>query len=432
MALIADLIYLIAIVAVSPVALYKMIRHRRYLKGWGNRFGDIKRNSPQKKCIWIHAVSVGEVNATKTIVKQLKHRFKEYEIVISVTTDTGFERAGNLYGKELAVFYFPWDFSFIIKRAFKKINPSLCMFMELEIWPNFVKAAKLADIPVVIVNGRISENSFRKYKLIRPIAKSIFSKIDLIGAQTDQYAKRFINLGAKEKNVFVTSSLKYDTAQMVDRVEGADELGRQLGIYNQTCLVAGGTGDNEEKIIIKTFKKLKKQDRFKNLLLAIIPRKPERFDEIAELIKQKGFDIIRYSKIKGTDKTVSPCENTIILGDTMGDLRKFYSLATIIFVGRSLVPMGGSDMLEAAALGKCTIFGPYAFNFKQTVEALSADNGAILVNDEDQLCEKIEKCLSEPEFAKTIAKAGREVIRKNQGATVKTIEYIANLLDRRI
>jgi len=257
--------------------------------------------------------------------------------------------------------------------------------------------------------------------------------------------------------------LKYDTAQITDKVAGADELEEQLfgkignrkSEVSNRLWVAGGTGPGEEKIILNVFKGLNQQERFRDLRLVIVPRKPERFDEVAELIKQKGFDLIRYSRIKIGDrrqetgdrkqKTESREQSNnfdeqqssiiihpssiVILGDTMGDLRKFYSLATIIFVGRSLVPMGGSDMAEAAALGKCTIFGPHTFNFRQTVDALLADDGAIKVKDEQELLDAMKKCLSDKNFSKRIAQNGQEVIRKNQGATAKTIDQIAILLN---
>jgi len=193
--------------------------------------------------------------------------------------------------------------------------------------------------------------------------------------------------------------------------------------------VAGATGNDEEKILLEVYQNLKQQNRFSDLHLAIVPRKPERFDEVAQLIEHRGFPLIRYSRIKNNTAPPPADNKTVILGDTMGDLRKFYSLATIIFVGRSLVPMGGSDMAEAAALGKCTIFGPHAFNFKQTVDALLADNGAIMVKDKEELLQTMQKCLRDADFAQSISKNGQEVIRKNQGATAKSIDQIAAFLN---
>ncbi len=427
MKFIADLVYFLAVLIISPMVLYRVIRHRRYRTGWGQRFGKIIRKNPERKCIWLHAVSVGEVNAARTIIEELENKFTNFEIVISTTTDTGFARANALFGTKHTVIYFPLDFSIIMQRTFEKIQPAVCLLMELEIWPNFVRIAKQSNIPVVVVNGRISDKSFSRYKKIKPIAKTIFQKLTLILSQTEQYAKRFIEIGCPAEKVFVTGSLKYDTAQITNKVDGSDELASQLKIENERLWLAGATGPGEEGIILDIFKDLIKQQRFADLRLVIVPRKPERFDEVAELIRQKGFDFIRYSSVKNTN-TPHWEKPSVILGDTMGDLRKFYSLATVIFVGRSLVPMGGSDMAEAAALGKPTMFGPFAFNFKHTVDALLKDNGAIMAKDKQDLFQAIQKCLTDTDFANQIAQNGREVIRKNQGATKKTIDQITKLL----
>jgi len=453
MSFVLDLLYLLAGAAISPMVLYRVIRHRRYRSGWAQRFGKITRKNPEKKCIWLHAVSVGEVNAAKTLIKELENRFPDFEIIISTVTDTGFAQANALFGRNLKVFYFPLDLSWIMHRAFNNIRPAVCLLMELEVWPNFVQIARQLNVPVIVINGRISNKSFSRYRIVRPIAKTIFRKVGLVLAQTNEYARRFKELGCPDEKVIVTGSLKYDTAQITEKVEGADTLAAQLfgksEIQNPKSKillwVAGATGNDEEKILLEVYQNLKQQKQFSDLRLAIIPRKPERFDEVAQLIEQSGFNLIRYSELeKATPDTVakSKIENrnlsaarlaeskidSVILGDTMGDLRKFYSLATIIFVGRSLVPMGGSDMMEAAALGKCTIFGPYAFNFKQAVDALLADNGAIIVKDKEDLLRTIQKCLLEPAYADKIARNGREVIRKNQGATIKTIDQITKFL----
>jgi 3-deoxy-D-manno-octulosonic-acid transferase len=419
---------LLAAAAFSPILIYRAIRYNRYRAGWNQRFGIINRKHPEKKCIWLHAVSVGEVNAAKTIVEELKNTFLDFEIVISTTTDTGFARATNIFGKKFKVFYFPLDFSFIMLRAFRMIRPSICLLMEQEVWPNFVNFAQLLDVPVVVVNGRISDKAFARYKKLKLISGIIYRKVTLILAQTEEYAQRFITIGTPEDKVIVTGSLKYDTAQTEDKVDDADALAAQLNITNERLWIAGATGPGEEKILLDVFTNLTTQQQFKGLRLVIVPRKPERFDEVSQLIKDAGFDFVRYSDIKNTDAKC-PAKTPVILGDTMGDLRKFYSLATIIFVGRSLVPMGGSDMMEAAALGKPTLFGPHAFNFRQTVDALLKDEGAVMVKDEQELLQTMQKCLTDKDFARKIAKNGQEVIKKNQGATQKTTDQIAKLLN---
>jgi 3-deoxy-D-manno-octulosonic-acid transferase len=433
MKFVLDFLYLIAGLLYSPVVLYRAVRYKRYRTGWDQRFGKIKRQNTAKKCIWIHAVSVGEVNAAKTVVSEMRKRFKEFEIIISTTTDTGQEQANSVFGKDCNIIFFPFDFSWVMHRAFRNINPALCLLMELEVWPNFVETAKKLNVPVVIVNGRISDRSFIRYNKVKPLVKNVFSKIDLALAQTEEYASRFKQIGVPEKNVIVTGSLKYDTSQVTDKVEGSDALAEQLQLTtNNSKLktklwVAGATGPGEEEIILDVFKQLL-QEKYENLKLVIVPRKPERFDEVAQLITNSDFDFIRYSSIKNSELKTQNSKLHVILGDTMGDLRKFYSLAAIIFVGRSLVPMGGSDMMEAAALGKCTMFGPHTFNFKQTVDDLLKNDGAIMVNDKQELLDAMRKCLGDPAYAQKIAKSGQQVIKINQGATQKTIEQIAKIM----
>jgi len=433
MRLLIDAIYFVAALAVGPMFLYRLIRYGRYRTGWGQKLGAVTRRYPQKKCIWLHAVSVGEVNAAQTLVAEMEKQFGDFEIVISTTTDTGFTRAEKLFGQTRTVFYFPFDFSWITRRAFRRLDPSICLLMELEVWPNFVFTAHDRGVPVLVLNGRISDRSFSRYHRIKGLTRRFFGKLDLVLAQTQEYAERFRELGCPADRVIVTSSLKYDTAQVADAAEGADALAGKLDLAGERLWVAGGTGDEEEKIILDVYRSLVQDERFNDVRLAIVPRKPERFNEVAQLIEQAGFPLVRYSQVKDTTEhkggTPSPRNGKpVILGDTMGDLRKFYSLATVIFVGRSLVPMGGSDMMEAAALGKCTMFGPHTFNFRQTVEALLDGGGAILVADGNDLLVQMRKCLSEPQYAAKIARAGQAVIKQNQGATARTIEALAKLL----
>jgi 3-deoxy-D-manno-octulosonic-acid transferase len=423
------------------------VRHNRYRGGWGERFGRLQRRHPDRQCIWLHAVSVGEVNAAQTLLTEMEKQFGDFEMVLSTTTDTGFARAQKLFGSKLQVFYFPFDLSWVVQRAFERLRPSLCLLMELEVWPNFIFTAHARGVPVVVLNGRISDRSFSRYHKIRRLTRTFFGKLDMVLAQTQEYAERFRTLGCPAERVLVTNSLKYDTAQVADRVPGADALAGQLALGDAPLWVAGGTGNDEEKIVLDVYRALVRENGVKGLRLAVVPRKPERFGEVAQLIEQMGFPLVRYSRLKdGRVAGVPPVNReqaasatteaagetsaapAVILGDTMGDLRKFYSLATVIFVGRSLVPMGGSDMMEAAALGKCTLFGPHTFNFRQTVEALLAGRGALQVSDRDDLLKAMRQCLSEPDYAGRIARAGQAVIRQNQGATVRTMEVLRKLL----
>ncbi|MBE0536330.1 MAG: 3-deoxy-D-manno-octulosonic acid transferase [Phycisphaerae bacterium] len=422
-----DLMYLLGIAIYSPKMIYRILRQNRYRSGWKERFGNISRRSPDKPCIWIHAVSVGEVNAARTLIVQLQAELPDYEVVLSATTDTGMARAKALYGEELSVFYFPFDFSPVMQKAVRNINPAACLLMELEIWPNLAQIAAEKGIPLVVVNGRISDRSFPRYLKIKPLVQPMFARLSLALAQTEEYAERFRALGCDPDKVIVTSSLKYDTAQVADTIEGADALAAQLNLGDEPLWVAGGTGPDEEKAILGIFAELKKDARCAPLRVAIVPRKPERFEEVANLIAQSGFDSVRYSTLKNENKAAQG-KPAVILGDTMGDLRKFYSLAAVVFVGRTLTPMGGSDMMEPAALGKCTIFGPHTFNFKQTVDALLSAGGAIEVKDAEELLTTMQKCLTDPAQARQIAAAGQNVIKQNQGATRKSVDAVVRVL----
>ena len=423
-----DVLYLLGIAAYSPVILYRRLVHGRYKGGWAQRLGTIRRRRPEQPCIWIHAVSLGEVNATRTLVAELRRRFAQIPIAISATTDTGLARAEALYAAEHDVFYFPFDLSCVMKKGLCHINPAAICLMELEVWPNLARFAADKGIPVVVINGRISDGSFPKYRKVRRFIAPMFGRVRLVLAQTPQYAQRFVALGCVPERVQVSGSLKYDTAQTDAAVPGASGLAERIGLGRDRLWVLGGTGPGEEAIGVDIFKRLTEEAAFADVRLAIVPRKPERFDEAAAVIEKAGLDYVRYSTLKTGDRCAQG-RPTVILGDTMGDLRMFYALASVVFVGRSLVPMGGSDMMESAALGKCTLFGPHTFNFRQTVEALLAGGGAIEVKDADTLLEAVRQCLSDEAYARRIAEAGRAVIRRNQGATQKTVEALVAILN---
>ncbi len=423
---ILNLIYLLVLLLMSPKIMYRLIKHGRYRNGWDERLGKIRRKNAKKKCVWIHAVSVGEVNATKTLVESLQNKLPDFDIAISATTDTGYERAKKLYADSCDVFYFPFDISFIMERAFRYINPAVSLLMELELWPNMTAEAKKKNVPIVVVNGRISDRSFPRYKKIKPLVHKTFRCVNLFLAQSDEYAERFIALGGKKNKTIVTGSLKYDTAEISAKIAGSDELAELLDIGKQRILVAGGTGPGEEKIILKVFKQL--LENSVSLKLVIVPRKPERFGEVAETIKNYGFETLKLSNAKAANKPQATDSNTVILGDTIGDLRKFYCMAEIVFVGRTMVAMGGSDMIEPAALGKFTVFGKHTFNFKQTVKALLDGNGAVRVATQQELFDTIYKAAKDRAWAEKIASNGQNVIRQNQGATEKSVNLIVKLL----
>lgn len=429
--LLLDIVYVLLMVLLAPWILYRMFAQKRYRVGWKERLGLVPVRFTDQPCIWIHAVSMGEINAIGTLIEEIHRSLPQFEIVISSTTDTGISRAKKLYGTSHRVFFFPLDFSQVVKKALKRLHPQLCIMMELEVWPNFMSETARQGVPVMVVNGRISSaKGFPRYRRIAPFVRPIFRRLTMALVQDETYAERFRYLGVLPERVQVAGSLKYDTAELGDTVAGAGELAGQLSLKNnEPVWVAGSTGPGEEEIILNSFSQLRRKKELQQVRLVIVPRKPERFDEVARLIESHGYRLIRYSRVKAEKHKVSDRDDrAVILGDTMGDLRKFYSLASVVFVGRSLVPMGGSDMIEAAGLAKPVIVGPYTENFIDSMKKLEAAEGIKVVADGLQLTEVAENLLRDTASARQMGQRARQVIIENKGATRRTVEAVAKLL----
>lgn len=427
---IANIAYIIAGLIFLPVAVYRMIREGRYLRGWKNRFGGVPLRLGERPGIWIHAVSMGEVNAVKPLADRLRQQLPFYEVFVSTNTDTGYDRAVKLFGPDNA-FFSPFDFSFAISRAFRRIRPSIILLAELEVWPNMVLLAKEKNIPVVVINGRVTERSMNRYKVLGPVVRWIFRGLTAVMAQDETYRKRFEALGVDPAKVTVTGSLKWDGAAVGDAAPGQEDLARAMGIDPaKELLVAGQTGDDiEEEAVIRAYQQLR--SRYGELQLAIIPRKPERFDHVAKLIASRGFAAVRRSD--QPDGSPSPGKlvagrPVAYLGDTMGELRKFYGLATVVFVGRTLVPLGGSDVMEVAALGKPLVVGPSVFNFADAVGKLLAAEAAVQIDRPERLAGAIDAILSDRQRLASMSAAARDVVAANQGATRKTVERVCDIL----
>lgn len=432
----ADLVYLLAGLLYLPFALYQALVLKKNRHGWRERFGGVPRFSPDRPRVWIHAVSLGEVNCSPALVKGLAESRPDVEIVVSSTTDTGFARATQLYGPQ-RVFRFPLDFSVAINRALDRIRPRLIVLVELEVWYNLVHQAHRRGIPVAVVNGRLTPRSARRLGRLSGFARSMFARLAWVGAQDRAIAARFMALGAREDRVEITSSLKWDTAAVTDDVPGMESLRVALRIDPRVPLwVCGSTGPGEEEILLDAYRML--VEKGQRLRLAIVPRKPERFDEVARLIESRGVRCLRRTQCPdGAGPMMdasSPVpagvhEDFVILGDTLGELRKFYALAAVVFVGRSLVPMGGSDPIEVAALARPMLCGPHMENFHEPVSALSAVGAIRTVTDAAQLCREIASLLSAECDAQALGRRAREVVVANQGATARTVRRLTLMLD---
>ncbi|MCB9852431.1 MAG: 3-deoxy-D-manno-octulosonic acid transferase [Phycisphaerales bacterium] len=424
-----DLIYLPLALLYLPILLYQMIALKKNRSGWRDRFGGVPVRSGDAACVWIHGVSLGEINASRTLVEQLALQRPDIDIVISSTTDTGYAAAKRLYPDRI-VFRYPLDISLIVRRTLNRIRPSVLVLMELELWPNLLRIASGRGIAVGVANGRITEEkSMRRFSLpiVRSIARDMVFRLAWIAAQEDAYADRFRRLGAPPDRVFVAGSLKYDTAVVADAIPGDDALAEAMGIRRDApLLVAGSTGPGEEPLILDAYERLRTTHA--SLQLALIPRKPERFDEVARLIESRGFACRRRSL--HSDNAPAPARDEatnrtiVFLGDTMGELRKFYALADAVFVGRTLAPLGGSDLMEVAALAKPLCYGPHIENFADIDQQLMDADAAIKVENVEELIAAFDDFVTNPSPARRRCERARDVVLRNQGATRKIVDLI--------
>jgi len=420
--------YVVVGVFTSPIWLARMVRHGRYRRDWSQRMGRAPRRYGLQPVIWIHGVSVGEINAGRALVDELHAQLPDFRLVVSSTTDTGMSAARRNFAPEHVVFRWPFDFTFAVSTALNRIRPSLVVLIEGDVWPNFVAACARRQIPVVVVNGRLGPHKgFPRWRLFRPLAARLFNSLTAIGLQHAAYADLFRALGVRNEKLHVTGMMKYDTADVGDPVNGQEALASAVGIGPEDrLLVAGGTGSREESIVLRAFAALPER-AVGRARLAIVPRKPERFDEVARLIRSEGFGLVRRSE-HPDGQAIEPSD-AVILGDTMGELRKFYALAHGVFVGRSLVPAGGSDMIEAAALGKPVAFGYHTFNFPQAESMVRAGCGR-RVADGEELCDVFRRWLADPEAAAEAGRRAREFVRSQAGATRRNVELICRILGR--
>lgn len=420
MFIIYDLIFLLFALLYSPIYLYRRKFHRGFLSRLGFLSLTLKLNNP----IWIHAVSVGEIMAVRGLIDGLRKTYPQRSIVISTVTSTGNKIARDFAKESDFVTYLPLDLSFIVNHVLNKIKPSLFIIAETEIWPNLITQLGIRKVPVFIVNGRISDRAFVRYRTIKLFIKPILSKISIICAQSDVDAKKFHSLGMPLERIKVTGNLKFDSAIVKQDTSIFYKNRERLGLAgSDKVLVCGSTHQGEEEQILDIYEKLLKE--FANLKLLIAPRHPERSKEVAKIISRFGFLPVFVSRLPFECSTCFT--RPIYILDTIGELVGFYGIADIVFMGASLVKKGGHNILEPAFLKKPILFGPHMFNFRDIAELFLFNNAAILINDSSELEEKIRELCSDERLALQFGQNASNLVMKNMGSTKRCIELITTL-----
>jgi len=421
MAYLLNVVYLAMLVLAFPWLVVAAIRQGKYRAGFAQKFlGRVPRRDSHSPCVWLHAVSLGEVSLISPLVDELRRRHPDWQIAISTTTATGYALARTRYAQHL-VFYCPLDFTWAVKSAMDRLRPTLLILAELELWPNLIAAARSHGAKVAVINGRLSDRSFRGYGRVRRIASRLLGQLDLIAAQNAQYAERFVALGAPADRVHVTGSLKFDGAQ-TDRANSQTVQLAKLAGYSADDVVflAGSTQDPEEQLAVETFKQLSASEP--RLRLVLVPRHPDRFEEVAKLLSASGLIWQRRSRLENRPADAF-CR--VLLVDRVGELAAWWGTAKIAYVGGSMGPRNGQNMIEPAAYGAAVSFGPKTHNFRDVVAALLAAEAAVVVPDGAALTAFVERCLNDPAFAEGLGNRARQVVASQLGATRCT----ADLLD---
>ncbi len=415
-----------------PRFLLDAFRHGKYVAGFRERLGSlspIPRDG--RPLVWIHCVSVGETQAARPLVQGIKERFPESLIAISTITLTGQNLAREIFKHDAArVFYFPFDWRWVVRRTLKAINPDTVLVMETELWPGFLRECKNQQIPVALVNGRLSAQSFRRYRLIRRFMTRVLSSLNLAIMQTEADAERLRALGMDADKTFVFGSMKFDAGTMPAADSLTTEFRQRFGLAGDSSLIlAASTHAPEERIILEALKQTRSKSK-PDPRLMIAPRHPERFAEVAALIAASGFRCTR--RTKAADPADAQAE--VILLDSIGELQSVYSLASIVFVGGSIARTGGHNMLEPAAVAACVITGAHTYNFHSIVESF-LKAGAIVqlppMPESEatvQLANTISELLAEPSRRLEMGRRARSLVNENRGATERTLQALDSLI----
>lgn len=419
MYLLYSVLLTIALALGSPFWAYEMLRHGKYRTGLRQRLGAVPPDfqSTPSKTIWVHAVSVGEVLAVSELVRRLSADFPDRRIVVSTTTDTGQKLAASRFGSQ-NVFYFPLDFRFAARRWIGALRPELIVIAETEFWPNFLRTAAQSGARVAIVNARISDRSLPGYRRWRGLLRRILRGVDLFLAQTQEDANRLIAIGAPANRVSVAGNLKYDVAAP-DAPAIVTEIRVALAAAGPV-LVCGSTVEGEEALLLSAFQSILSQ--FKQAVMLLAPRHPQRFSEVSALLAERNIPFTRRSQWKG-----EPLAGRVMLIDSIGELAGLYALADIAFVGGSLVPRGGHNILEPAQFGAAIVVGPHTENFRDIVQLFQSRQAVKIVSAANLNAELL-KLLSDQAEREALGARAAETVSEQRGATDRTLERLRELV----
>ncbi|MCD6581702.1 MAG: 3-deoxy-D-manno-octulosonic acid transferase [Desulfuromusa sp.] len=427
--LLYNLLLLLSALFLVPYYLLRGFRYGKSRRGIRERLGYYSPEQlsllREKKTIWIHAVSVGETRAAMPLIRQIRLQYPDFLILVTNVTETG--HAIALEDKEIGLcLFFPFDFSWAVRRALSTVNPKLIIIVETEIWPNFTRQAHQFEIPLILVNGRISDRSFPRYRFFRFLLRPILDRFSSFCMQSQTDAERITALGAPDGRVENTGNLKFDHDLMEVTTEQVQQKKNQYQLPEQVAiLVAGSTHEKEEKQLLEAYRQISTQIERK-LLLVLIPRHPERKREVQALLKETGFKYRLRSSLQEGDGLLSPGD--VLLVDTLGEVLDFYSVADLVFVGGSLVPIGGHNLLEAALLEKPVIFGPHIHNFKEISAKLIRAGAGVKVANQSELVRQSIIILNDPARCRAMGQAGSSLIVENAGTTERTMRHISKAL----
>lgn len=419
--------YTLLLYLVQPVllliALWRSLKSPNYRKRLNERYAFYFSDKPRPKGILIHAVSVGEVIAATPLVKRLQQQYPDLAITFTTITPTGSERVKAAFGDTVHHIYLPHDLPDAMARFVKFVQPQICIVIETEIWPNLIIQLKKRNIPFIIANGRLSERSARRYGLVKQALKGIFRHIDMIAAQDNVSLQRYLSLGFPSESLKLTGNIKYDLVINKELQQKIEQLKQQWQL-DRPVWIAASTHLGEDEFILAAHKKLLASHS--DLLLILVPRHPERFDSVAQLIEQQGLNYIRRSSQH------SPQANTqVLLGDSMGELMLLYAMSNIAFVGGSLVKHGGHNPLEPLAFQLPVLSGQYTFNFPEVFNQLKQVNGVVMLESSvEDIQQEVEKLLCSPQRCQQFGKAGYQVLMENRGALQRLLDLLTPYLTK--